>query len=38
MQGISLLPEVSVFLRRIENVNYYMFNDPSPEQARRRGL
>ena len=27
--GISLLPEVSVFLRRIENVNYYMFNDPT---------
>ena len=27
--GISLLPEVSVFLRRIENVYYYMFSDPT---------
>lgn len=27
--GISLLPEVSVFLRRIDNVNYYMLNDPT---------
>jgi DNA-binding transcriptional LysR family regulator len=27
--GISLLPEVSVLLRRIENVNYYMFSDPT---------
>lgn len=25
--GVTLLPDVSVFLRRIENVNYYMFND-----------
>ena len=27
--GVTLLPDVSVFLRRIENVNYYMFNDPT---------
>ncbi len=27
--GISLLPEISIFLRRMENVNYYMFSDPT---------
>lgn len=27
--GITLLPEVSVFLRKIENVRYYMFSDPT---------
>lgn len=27
--GISLLPEVSVFLRQIKNVRYYSFRDPA---------
>ena len=27
--GITLLPDISVFLRKIENVKYYRFNDPT---------